>query len=313
VSTQTSPGFGRTYISPQLHPRNLFLPITLALVFVLRWKFAMPWWGLAGILAVLPVYYFLVPALVRRKERAFERDVMRLLQEGRKSELLRLYRDQTFLRLFATSDTLRKRLGFIYTEVGDFDRARACYARAARSAAPSDRLSILLGLAYARYRSGEYEGAETVYRELIRRGEQLPEVFAGLAHSLLLRNKERGEAARLSSRAIELADDASLAPGLHLTRAEALLAQGKPSKARRELEAADCLPCPDTDRWLEARRSWVQALLAASDGDTDEARSLLEDVARLDEGAGLGELARKRLDELEGHSREPHEAEKIAG
>jgi tetratricopeptide (TPR) repeat protein len=289
----------KSAFSFQFNPRGLFLPFSLALIVLLRWKFDTPWWGLAALLALLPVYYFVLPAFARRKERAFERELMRLLQQGRKSELLTLYRAQTFLRVFAPGDPLRKWLGFIYTELGDFERARACYARAARATSPAERLPVLLGLAYAKYRTGEYEGAEAVYRELIRRGQQLPEVFAGLAHTLLLGNKERGEAARLTSRAIEMSSDDTLTASLHLTRAEALLAQGKPGKARRELEAAVSALAEPADRWLEARRTWVQALLASNAGDTAEARSLLEDVVRLDEGAGLGELARRRLDELD--------------
>lgn len=307
MSQEKGPRPEKSSFSFSFNPRGLFIPISLALIVFLRWQFDTPWWGLAAILALLPVYYFAVPAIARRKEREFERELMRLLQQGRTSELLALYRAQTFLRVVAPGDPLRKWLGFIYTELGDFERARACYARAARSATRADRLPVLLGLAYAKYRTGEYEGAEAVYRELIRRGQQLPEVFAGLAHTLLLGNKERGEAARLTSRAIELSSDDTLTASLHLTRAEALLAQGKPSKARRELEAAVRALSKPADRWLEARRSWVEALLAAREGDTDEARSLLEEVARLDEGAGLGALARKRLEELDGEGEEDDE------
>lgn len=297
MNHMSNAGTERGFFSLQLHPRNLFLPTTLLAVFLLKWQLDMPWWGLAMILSVLPVYYFLLPRLVQAKERAFERDVLRLLQQGKKSDLLHLYRRQTLLRLLAPSDKLQKRLGFIYSEVGDFERARACYARAARSAAQGERLAVLLGLAYTRYRSGDYEGAEVVYRELLRRGQQMPEVFGGLAHNLLLQRKDRGEALKLVKRALELAPEGPHAAGLHLTLAEAYLARNKSGKARKALEAAQI---PEGEQWLEARRAWVEALLALHDGDAGEAHELLDDVASLDEGAGLGDLAAKRLAELVG-------------
>ena len=287
----------RSPFSLQLHPRNLFLPATLLAVFLLKWKLDLPWWGLAMILSILPVYYFVLPRVIKKKERAFERDVLRLLQQGRKGELLELYRRQKLLRLLGPSDKLQRRLGFIYSEVGDFDRARACYARAARSAGPGERLTVLLGLASARYRSGDYEGAEVVYRELLRRGQHMPEVLGGLAHSLLLQEKELGEAMKLIKKAQELALEGPLAVSLRLTMAEALLARGKPGKARKLVESTEA---PAGDRWLEARRTWALALLALNDGDHVEARELLDDAARLDEGAGLGDVAAKRLAELNG-------------
>lgn len=301
MSNMSNAGAGRSFFSLQLHPRNLFLPITLLAVFLLKWKLDMPWWGLAMILSILPVYYFLLPRLVQAKERAFERDVLRLLQQGKKSELLHLYRRQTLLRLLAPGDKLQKRLGFIYSEVGDFERARACYARAARSATHGERLAVLLGLAYTRYRSGDYEGAEVVYRELLRRGQQMPEVFGGLAHSLLLQQKDRGEALKLVKRAIEVAPEGPHAAGLHLTLAEAYLARNKSGNAQKALDAARI---PEGEKWLEARQGWVEALLALHEGDTKEAQDLLDEVASLDDGAGLGDLAAKRLAELTGEEPE---------
>lgn len=286
---------GRGFFSLQLHPRNLFLPITLLAVFLLKWKLDMPWWGLAMILSILPIYYFALPRIIKAKERSFERDVLRLLQLGKKEELLQLYRRQTLLRLLAPGDKLQKRLGFIYSEVGDFERARACYARAAQSAAQGDRLAILLGLANTRYRSGDYEGAEVVYRELLRRGQHMPEVFGGLAHSLLLQEKDRGEAMKLVKRALGGSPEGNLAVSLHLTLAEAYLLQNKSGKAQKEL---DTIEVPEDDRWLEAREAWVLALLAIHDGNTGDALELLDDAASLDEGAGLGDLAAKRLAEL---------------
>ncbi len=257
----------------------------------------MPWWGLAAILSVLPLYYFLLPRMLLKKERDFERGVLRLLQQGRKDELLEYYRQQKLLRLLAPPDKLQRRLGFIYFELGDFDRSRACYSRAAQTAAPGDRLAVLLGLANARYRSGDYEGAEVVYRELVRRGQKLPEVLGGLAHALLLRGRDTGEALRHASKAVELAPAGPQAAGLRLTHAEALLARNKAGKARRALDSVEVVA---GDTWLEARRAWVLALMAVHDDNPGEAHELFEDVWRLDEGAGLGDFARKRLAELDG-------------
>jgi tetratricopeptide (TPR) repeat protein len=297
VDTQ---GIKPRFFSLKLHPRNLFFPATLALVFFLKVKFDLPLWGLALILLLLPLYYFVVPVVVRRQERALERDVLRLLQQGKRDRLLAAYRKRWILRLLAPADRMQKHLAFMYTEVGDFARAAACYERAAAKARPGERLGVLLGLAQARYRAGDYEGAEIVYRELLRRGQQLPEVLAGLAHSLLLQERDLGEALRLARRSVKgAADGPSMVPP-RLTLAEALLARGKPGKARAELEAAEVV---DRNDWLEARRSWVTALLAENDGDDDEARELFDDVQRLDRG-GLGDLARARLADLEGDEHE---------
>lgn len=289
--------------SLKLSPRHLFLPTTLLAVFLLRWKLAMPWWGLAAILSILPVYYFVLPRLVRRKEREFERGLLRLLQQGRKHELLEFYRRQKLLRLLAPTDRLQKRLGFIYYELGDFDRARACYARAARGAGAGERLAVLLGLANARYRAGDYEGAEVVFRELLRRGQQMPEVYGGLAHTLLLRGQNQREAHRLAKKALDLSPSGPLSNSLRLSLAEALLATGKRGKARRQLDEAEVTA---GDPWMEARRAWVQALMAINEDNVAEAEELFEDVASLDENGGLGDLARKRLAELEGEE-EPEE------
>lgn len=287
----------RSFFSLQLQPRHVFLPMTLALVFVLRWKFALPWWGLALILSALPVYYFVLPKIAERKMRAFEREVLRLLQQGRRQELLRAYRRERLLRLLAPAGQLQKQLGFIYTEIGDFERARACYSRAALQARAGERLAILLGLGNARYRSGDYEGAEAVYRDLLRRGQQMPEVFLGLAHSLVLQGRDLGEALKLAKRAVSLALEGPVAAAARLTLAEVLLARGKPGKARRQL---DEVRVPAGDRWLEARQNWVLALMAINDGDRSEAVDHLDEVQDLDVGGGLADLARKRQAELEG-------------
>jgi tetratricopeptide (TPR) repeat protein len=281
----------------QLSPRHLFLPTTLLVVFLLRWKLALPWWGLAAILSVLPVYYFVLPRLIKRQERELERGLLRLLQQGRKNELLELYRRQTLLRLLGPADRVQRRLGFIYFELGDYERARACYARAAQTASAGDRLAILMGLAASRYRGGDYEGAEVVYRELLRRGQKLPEVHGGLAHALLLRGSEVGEALRHATAAVEASSDGPQAAALKLTLAEALLATNKAGKARRVLGGVEV---GAGDAWLEARRAWVLAKLAVHDDRLGEARELFEDVWRLDEGGGLGDLARTRLAELDG-------------
>lgn len=287
----------RSFFSLQLHPKHLFLPTTLAAVFLLRWKLAMPWWGLAAILSLLPMYYFVLPRVLKKKEREFERGVLRLLQRGRKDELLEFYRRQTFLRLFAPQDKLQKRLGFIYSELGDFDRARACYARAAQSAGHGERLAILIGLANARYRSGDYEGAEVVFRELIRRGQTMPEVLGGLAHTLLLNEKDNHEALKMAKKAVDAAPDGPAAAAAHLTFAEALLSRGKAGKASKALDKAHV---ESGNTWMEARRNWVLALFAVHEGQVDEAHELFEDVYSLDEKGGLGDLARRRIAELDG-------------
>jgi tetratricopeptide (TPR) repeat protein len=297
MATMNSTTSGRSFSSLQLHPKHLFLPTTLAAVFLLRWKLAMPWWGLAAILSLLPMYYFLLPRVLKKKERDFERGVLRLLQQGRKDELLEYYRRQTFLRLLAPADKLQKRLGFIYSELGDFDRARACYARAAQSASHGERLAVLLGLANARYRSGDYDGAEVVYRELIRRGQHLPEVLSGLAHTLLLNGKDKHEALKMAKKAVDAAPTGPSVACAHLTFAEALLSRGRAGKASRALEEAEIV---SGNAWLEARRSWVLALFAVHEGNHDEARELFEDVFKLDEKGGLGDLARHRIAELDG-------------
>lgn len=309
MSSFSNTGQDQNLFSLQLRPRNLFLPATLALVFLLKWKLDLQWWGLALILSALPIYYFALPRVVARKQREFEREVLRLLQQGRKSELLEAYRRQRLLRLLAPGGQVQKQLGFIYSEIGDFDRARACYARAARQASAGDRLGILSGLAQARYRSGEFEGAEAVYRELLRRGQQLPEVMSGLAHCLVLQERDLGEALRHAKSAVQSVSGGPLEAATRMTLAEVLLARGKPGKARREL--AD-VKVPEGDRWLEARYSWISALLAVSDGDVAEAAELFEEVTSLDEKGGLGDLARDRLAEL-GDEADDEEEIRIAG
>jgi tetratricopeptide (TPR) repeat protein len=286
------PRFG----SARLTPRNLLLPVTLAIVFLLRWKLGMPIWGVALLLSLLLLYHAAAPLLVRRGGRELERELLRLFHQGRRSELLPAYRRRWLLRLLAPPDRLQRLLGLVHSELGDFSRASACFEAAARDVEPAERLGVLMGLAKARYRAGDYEGAEVVYRELLRRGQAMPEILGGLAHSLLLRERDLPEALDAARRGLEEAPPGPAAVALRLTLAEALLLRGRPRTARVELDAVEL---PAGDRWLETRQRWVQALLARSEGEEEEARELFAEVADLDERGGLGDLARKRVASLE--------------
>jgi tetratricopeptide (TPR) repeat protein len=289
-------GHERHATTLQLHPRSLFLPGLLLVVFLLRWMLAVPWWGLAPFLAVVPVYFFVLPGIMARRQRALEHEVIKLLQQGRKSELMQAYRRHWLLRLFGAPARVQRQLGFINAELGDHERAAACYARAASAAPADERLGIMFGLAHARYRSGDYERAEADFREVLRRGQRVPEVLSGLSHCLVLLGRELGEALTLAKQAVSLAPDGAVGVAARLTLAEALLARGKPGKALGEL---DQVAVPDGDRWLDARVSWVRALLAVSDGDEADACELFEEVASLDPDGGLGDLARQRLADLD--------------
>jgi tetratricopeptide (TPR) repeat protein len=187
---------------------------------------------------------------------------------------------------------MARRLGFVHFERGAYHLARDNYARAAQQAEPGERVTILLGLAQARYRCGDYKPAVAVYRELLRRGQDLPEVLVGLAHCLLLSDGERAEAVRLASRAGEETRAGDVAFLARLTLAEAWLARGKRGKARKEFESLELL---DHDRWLTARYHWVAALLAHDAGEVNEARRAWQQVVDLDGEAGLGQLAEERL------------------
>jgi len=281
----------------QLHPRSLFLPATLVLVFVLRFRFGLPLWGLASIMLLLPLHYFALPALARKRERAFERSLLEKLQRGRVKELLPLYKRQLLLRLYIPAARLQKHLGFIYSELGDFSRARACYQRAAADAAPGDRMAVLLGLARTRYRSGDFEGAEVVYRELIRRGQEMPEVFAGLAHCLLLQEVDLKEAFTLARKAAAQATTGAAAQSARLTLAEALALRGRVAKARKEHDSVEMPDEPSP--WLEARSAWVAARIEIADDEPEEACDHLDRVIELDDRGPLGDFARELLDELE--------------
>ncbi len=135
-----------------------------------------------------------------------------------------------------------------------------------------------------------------VFKDLIRRGQRMPEILAGLSHCLLLQERTLGEALKLAQKADEASPEGAAAAQSKLTLAEGLLLKGKKGKARKAFEA---VAMPEGDLWLEARRSWLAALFAEDDEDLESAAELYNEVADLDDRGGLGDLARKRAAELE--------------
>jgi tetratricopeptide (TPR) repeat protein len=128
-------------------------------------------------------------------------------------------------------------LGLCYEQLGDNDQRDAAFRRAV--ALDPGRVEGHLGLAATREATGKLDEAASEYRRVI---DRVPTVRMALARLLILRNLRRPAAQRDWAEVEKILDQADRAKsdstGVAVLRAEALVAQGQPGRARDLLKAA---------------------------------------------------------------------------
>jgi len=188
--------------------RELLLPATVLLCFVIYYVLELPGWVVAVIALPMVVVYALAPSWAARSVATFDRDLVRLLATGRRAVLPGRYARALGMRLFAPPAVSSERRAVVAAEVGRPREARAYYRVALLEHGKRAPLRVLLGYAHACYSLGEDVEAIASYRELLTHAAALPGVRRNLAHALV----RRGEALR---EALSLIDaDAALDAGV---------------------------------------------------------------------------------------------------
>lgn len=165
-------------------------------------------------------------------------------------------------------------LGLARYAQGAVEDARR-YMAIALAAAPghpaaTTNLAVLLRL------GGGYEAAETLLREALARNPRDAGARLNLVAEAL--QEERAPEALALLNAVEPpADDPAAARMWHLQRALALLALGRPDKARMALGEFDALGA--APRQLRPLRLWREALLALAENRREDARAAAEAMA----------------------------------
>ncbi|MDH5672385.1 MAG: hypothetical protein OEZ06_09560 [Myxococcales bacterium] len=181
-------------------PRELLLPASVSLAFVLYYLAQLPFYVVAAVVAPTLVLYVAAPAWAAHSVERFDRDVVRLLASGRRQALPARYREALGMRLFAVPGVAAERRALVAAETGQHGRARDHYRRALHQYAGKAPLRVLLGYAHASYEVGDDGEAIGAFRRLLESTGELPGVQRKLAHSLLRRGSDLEQALGLVER-----------------------------------------------------------------------------------------------------------------
>lgn len=150
--------------------RRGLIPLSLLVLFVLRFGFGAPMWLLAALTLWIPLYYIAYPLFLRWRWRDFEREFAMQFQQGNLKSLLKDYRGRWFLRKFGPRAQMMDKLGLIYAAMEKYREAEHVFEQALDTAAPGDRDKLFFNLANVKYELGKYEDAEEIYRSLEAKG-----------------------------------------------------------------------------------------------------------------------------------------------
>lgn len=150
----------------QVEWRRMLVPLSLILLFVLRYLFNAPIWTLLIICLWIPAYYVVYPTVLRKKWERFEKEFAQRFQRGEYKQLLELYRGQWFLRRFGPKAELLGKLGLIYAAMERYREAEHALERAVGAAHSAHRDRLYYNLANVKFELNKYQEAEEIYRSL---------------------------------------------------------------------------------------------------------------------------------------------------
>lgn len=213
-------------------PRELLLPLAVALCFVLYYVVQVPGWVVVVVALPVASLYVLAPSWAARSVERFDRDLVRLLSTGKRQALARRYALAIGMRLFAPPAVTAERRAVVAAENGAPRDARAGYRAALREYGRRAPLRVLLGYAHACYAIADDGEAIRVYRQLLDQEGMLPGVRRNLAHALVRRGEELREALELIDSESGLGIASDRRHELDLLRAVAHAKLGERERAR---------------------------------------------------------------------------------
>jgi tetratricopeptide (TPR) repeat protein len=143
-----------------------FIPISLLILFVLRYTFRAPIWLLVAFCAWMPAYYIIYPMTLNSKWTTFEKEFARRFQKGEHKQLLDFYMSQWFLRRFGPRADMMGKLGLIYSALERYREAEEVLERAVDIAPGGLRERLFFNLANVKFELGKHQDAEQIYRTL---------------------------------------------------------------------------------------------------------------------------------------------------
>lgn len=142
------------------------LPLSLLILFVLRFGFDAPTWLLIVFMLWIPAFYFAFPRYMRRRWYHFDKEFAARFQKGDFKGLLLLYRDQWMLRKFGPRAEMLGKLGLIYAAMHRYREAEEALEKALDHAHFTQRDKLFFNLAGVKYELGHYEEAEQILKAL---------------------------------------------------------------------------------------------------------------------------------------------------
>lgn len=140
--------------------------LSLAILMILHFGLAAPWWVLALFCVWIPLYYMGFPYYRKRRWEEFERLFAQRFQRGEHKALLEDYRKARFLRRFGPQAEMLSRLGLIYSALEKYREAEHALERAIDSCEGRVPEQTYFNLANVKFELGKFDDAMKIYLTL---------------------------------------------------------------------------------------------------------------------------------------------------
>lgn len=284
-------------------PKNIFFSgkgiiatILILIAFFLRWKFALPGWGLILFGLIIVLIYVGIPFLVNKKFPKFEKEILLNLQKNKKENLLKLYNNNLFLRLFAPNHLMKNKLAFIYLQTGKYELSYKLYREVFSITNDKNDVALLSGLGEAGYNSGDFEGAIVAYKILYNHQQNLPKIIHNLAHALVLLKKDVDYAIKLCDNGLKDNNNGQWKEALLLTKLEGLLLKKKYEEVENEINKFDIEKIPSN---LKSRYYLLKGKLFYKNKELIKAKEQFNKAITYAESIIIEKEAKKMLQETD--------------
>lgn len=151
-------------IKISFHRGVIFL--SLAILMILHFGLAAPWWVLLLFCIWIPLYYVGVPYYRQKRWEAFEHNFAQRFQRGEHKTLLEEYRKERFLRRFGPQAEMLSRLGLIYSAMEKYREAEHAFENAIDSYEGRVPEQTYFNLANVKFELGKFDEAMKIYLTL---------------------------------------------------------------------------------------------------------------------------------------------------